>query len=75
MILCDDGSGDEIEAQYLLSKPGVNPNVYDEVNDKGNIYALKCTAACYFSVWKNFTFECRLQWKYCSCEDSARERS
>ena len=28
---CDEGTGDENEILYLLSRPEVNPNVYDEV--------------------------------------------
>ena len=31
LIQCDEGTGDENEILYLLSRPEVNPDVYDEV--------------------------------------------
>ena len=33
LALCEEGTGDKNEVLYLLNKPEVNPNVYDEVND------------------------------------------
>ena len=54
LILCDEGSGDEIEIQHILSQPEVNPNVYDEV--KVTIQAtytrVHGNLNLYFLVWQ-----------------------
>ena len=31
MLVCDKGIGDVSELSYLLSQPGVDPNIYDKV--------------------------------------------